>query len=153
MTRPRRNAERRASRRFVKAGFPVAEPFTCREEVDSYLAHDPDKITCLLCGKLYRKLGLHLHTIHGLSVDDYKLHYGIPAGRSLTSDECAEAYRSAKTPEEWSAWIAHAVQARRPDWRNRPRRRRAEWCQEENADRFRKINEARRAASANGDGP
>lgn len=65
------------SRREVLPGFPVDKPFESTEAVLNYL--DSDEITCLCCGKQYRKLaGPHLQKVHGMTDDQYKEKYHIP---------------------------------------------------------------------------
>lgn len=38
-----------------------------------------DAIVCLECGKQQKMLKRHLHTAHGLSVEDYRLKWSLPA--------------------------------------------------------------------------
>jgi hypothetical protein len=88
--RPKRNLERRAARRRVLAGYPVEPRQFDASEVISYFAGD--KITCLLCGKSYRSLGLHLRHIHAMDEDAYRERYGLPYRRGLTSDAAHDCY-------------------------------------------------------------
>jgi len=74
-----------AARRKVLPGFPVERPFETPEELDEYFGGN--KIVCLLCGKTYRTLGVHLKTIHGMEPDEYRKLYGIPWTYGLS---CAE---------------------------------------------------------------
>jgi len=101
-TRPKRNAERRAARRVVLAGFPISpRPFSL-EEVRFYFSGD--KITCLLCGKSYNRISAtHLHNIHSVTEDEYRARYGLPWRRGLTSRVSHENYKEAglKRIEEW----------------------------------------------------
>lgn len=92
--RPKRNAERRAARRVVAPGFPIdARQFTY-DEVREYFSGDT--ITCLLCGKSYKRISAgHLHRIHSMSEDEYRLRYGLPWRRGLTSDTSHQAYQEA----------------------------------------------------------
>jgi predicted transcriptional regulator len=39
----------------------------------------PDAIICLECGKSQKMLKRHLHTAHGLSVDEYRAKWSLPA--------------------------------------------------------------------------
>lgn len=75
---------RRERRRRVMPGFPKTEKFQSLQEVREYLSHP--KITCLLCGKQYRALGLHLKSIHDVTPDEYREMYGLPYRRGLTSE-------------------------------------------------------------------
>ena len=62
----------------TKEGFPKAEKFQTREELNEYLQGDGEnKILCLECGHWFEKLSHHL-TIHDLTVKEYKKKYGIP---------------------------------------------------------------------------
>ena len=49
------------------------------------------KITCLICGKQFDFLPVHLIRSHRVSVDDYRREYQIPASQPL----CSEAYSQA----------------------------------------------------------
>jgi hypothetical protein len=69
-------ARRRAQRRKVLEGFPITRAFESIDEVKEYLSGD--KIICLLCGKSYKVLGVHLLKIHGVTVDEYRERYRIP---------------------------------------------------------------------------
>ena len=72
---------RRAATRLVLPGFPRAEPFTSAAQAREYAA--ADRIQCLLCGKLYRALTLHLIHTHGEDMDTYRQRFGIPYGVRL----------------------------------------------------------------------
>ena len=81
-----RNKQRYAGRRAILDGFPVEpHPFSL-DEVRAYFTGDV--IQCLLCGKKYRKLGIHLTKVHEVAVDDYKAMYGLSWRRGLTSEDC-----------------------------------------------------------------
>jgi|6_EtaG_2_1085325.scaffolds.fasta_scaffold57423_1 hypothetical protein len=93
-----RAERRRAARRRPLPGFPIEEPFTEPQDVWDYLAGEgqygaePGKILCLLCGKAYRSVGIHLRT-HDISPDEYRDRYGLPWSIGLASPDCREAYR------------------------------------------------------------
>lgn len=72
----KRNAQRLAGRRVVREGFPILTPFGSIDLAREYLSGD--RITCLLCGKDYRVLGVHLRAIHRRTVDWYQETYHIP---------------------------------------------------------------------------
>lgn len=74
-------------------GFPMEVPFESKEEVLAYLSGD--RITCLLCGKQYRRLGNHLGAIHGVTEDYYREKYRIPWTYGLNSAETTAAYARA----------------------------------------------------------
>lgn len=71
-----RAAKRWAQRRKVLDGFPITRPFKSIDEVKEYLSGG--KIVCLLCGKEYKVLGVHLLKIHDMTVDAYRERYKIP---------------------------------------------------------------------------
>lgn len=87
-TRPLRNLQRRAARRTVLPGYPLAPRSLTREEIRSLFSGD--KIVCFLCGKPYKKLGVHLLKIHSVHPDDYKKMFGLPWSRGLASGETRE---------------------------------------------------------------
>lgn len=63
--------------------------FQTRAEVDAYLAHE--KIECLECGQRFAFLGNHLRRVHGISADEYRIAWGLPATVPLAGT----AYRAA----------------------------------------------------------
>ncbi len=63
-------------------GYPKTDKFETDEEVEAYFSGD--KIQCLLCGKWYKELSLHLRRIHDVTPDDYREKYGIPWKQGLT---------------------------------------------------------------------
>lgn len=92
-TRPQRNKARMMARRHVLPGYPVdPKPFTL-EEIREYFSGD--RITCLLCGKPYKRLALHLPRCHSVTEDDYRKMYGLPWRRGLTSEGSHKAYSAA----------------------------------------------------------
>ena len=93
-TRPARNKARRAARRMIVSGYPIEPRDMSLEEIRSYFAGD--RLTCLRCGKAYKKLGLHILRIHALTPEDYKKMYGLPmaAGRGLCGSETKEKIKA-----------------------------------------------------------
>lgn len=79
------------SAREVLPGFPIEEPFHTLDDINDYLS-DP-QIQCLICGKRYKNLGVHVHHIHGLTRDEYCIKYGIPKDRALA----CKAYRDLRS--------------------------------------------------------
>lgn len=80
-----RALRRRAARRRIRPGFPIEpRPFS-RAEIIEYMSGD--RITCLLCGKDYRKIGIHLLKCHGITPDDYRARYGLPWSKGLCCQE------------------------------------------------------------------
>lgn len=90
LSRPQQKAR---ARRVVAPGFPREEPFTTWGEAEEYLAGET--IVCLLCGRSMGKLGNHLKSIHGVSVEEYRVRYNISAAHGLTSRKTAAAYAQA----------------------------------------------------------
>ena len=71
----------------AQPGYPWEGCFYDLDEVKEYFDHD--RITCLLCGRTYANLGLHISRTHQLSLDEYKEQYGLPwsyglAGRAFS---------------------------------------------------------------------
>lgn len=64
------------ARREVLTGYPKDFIFKTPEKLKLYFGSE--SIVCLLCGKEYRTLGLHLKTIHEMEPDEYREKYGIP---------------------------------------------------------------------------
>lgn len=60
----------------ILGGYPRHEPFETREEVEKYLS--TDEVQCLLCGRSFKNLGIHLRRIHQIDADDYRLKYNMP---------------------------------------------------------------------------
>lgn len=53
---------------------------------------EADKIACLICGRQFRFLPPHLLRLHGVSADEYRQAYAIPAGTPLAgASYCAAA--------------------------------------------------------------
>jgi len=53
----------------------------------------PDSITCLDCGKKMKMLKRHLSTDHGLSTDEYRQRWNLPADYPLVAPNYAEKRR------------------------------------------------------------
>jgi hypothetical protein len=99
-----RAKNRRLLRRKILPGFPVTTPFGSIKEVREYLSGD--RITCLLCGKSYKKLGAHLRRIHGLTPDGYKEQFKIPWTYSLACEDTKDKHRRllAARMEQCESW-------------------------------------------------
>lgn len=69
------------------------------------------KIQCLLCGKWYRSLGTHISRIHEMPEENYKVLYGLPLYRGLTSAESRETYSDSVLARGVSACVGVAEQA------------------------------------------
>lgn len=57
--------------------------FRTRREVEQYFTGTT--IKCLLCGQRFRRLGSHLSWKHNMSANDYRIQFGLPWTRGLTS--------------------------------------------------------------------
>lgn len=57
-------------------GFPWTGKFTEVKQIKEYFDHE--KLQCLLCGREYHNLGLHITCGHKTSHDEYKESFGIP---------------------------------------------------------------------------
>lgn len=69
-------------------GYPWEGKFQTMDEVRAYL--DQTKVTCLLCGRKYVHLAVHIANGHDVSCDDYKERYGIPWSYGLAGKEFRE---------------------------------------------------------------
>lgn len=106
-------------------GYPVKPHPMSAAELDAYFAGA--KIACLRCGHLFRSVGgYHLRLAHSLTCDEYRLMYGIPWSRGLTSEH-SKATRSAALKEvvharldEWRGHYQAALAAKPPPSESRP---------------------------------
>lgn len=87
--------------REVLPGFPWEGTFETRLQVEEYLSED--EVVCLMCGKLYKNLGIHTKRIHNLDAHDYRIRYNIPqryalqgkATNALVRDRVSQPHRIA----------------------------------------------------------
>ncbi|MHA6885744.1 MucR family transcriptional regulator [Ralstonia pseudosolanacearum] len=63
-----------------------------RAALDAYLAHD--RIECLVCGKRFTFLAPHLRRAHGMSADEYRQAFALPAMTPLAGLAYREAHRA-----------------------------------------------------------
>lgn len=73
-------------------GFPRRGILSTLEQFEQFCRKG--RIVCLLCGRLYRALGIHVFRAHSISSDDYRSLYGIPKTASLC-DEKTQARKAA----------------------------------------------------------
>lgn len=93
-------------------GFPWKGKFKEVSELKKYFAQE--KLQCLLCGREYGNLGLHITRGHNISHDDYKAQYGIPwtyglagAGfRAINSKRFKKLIKQGKIKKPTKAHIA-----------------------------------------------
>lgn len=85
---------RRAARRKVEDGFPILTPFKSIDDVRHYLGGD--RVICLLCGRAFRNLGIHLKHLHGMDADAYREKYRIPWTYGLVCEESGQRYSVAR---------------------------------------------------------
>lgn len=57
-------------------GYPWNGIFSSFEELKEYFRED--RLTCLLCGRNYGNLGIHISQGHGTTMDEYRQQFGIP---------------------------------------------------------------------------
>jgi hypothetical protein len=77
-------------------GYPKRVMFQTVEEINAYL--DNEKIECLLCGRRYRALPLHLINMHGVKdVSSYKMMHGIPVCAGLVGTDTSGMMSDAGT--------------------------------------------------------
>lgn len=103
----RGSAEKFKNARAVIPGYPKTEKFKTEDEIEEYLSGD--RITCLLCGKLYVQLGgYHTVRIHNMTAYDYKEMFGIPQKYALTGDGKSDGARKYWSSPEGLAKFAKA---------------------------------------------
>lgn len=86
---PLRGSMQRALKaREVLSGYPRQEPFETREEIEQYLCGD--EIQCLLCGRPFKNLGIHLKRIHQTDANDYRIKYNMPQYYGLVGRATSE---------------------------------------------------------------
>lgn len=98
----------KAARRAALPGFPIETPFNSIEEVRDYLS--AEKIVCLICGKSYKSLGVHL-SVHEVTVDEYHQRYNIPWTYGLVCLPTAGLLSSAVTRRMEEGWIPNTQTA------------------------------------------
>ena len=62
---------------------PQRYVFKTRRDIERYFAGKT--IECLLCGRRFRRLWMHLVAKHGMSANEYRERFGLPWTRGLTS--------------------------------------------------------------------
>lgn len=71
---------------------PAAEP-TFEPAVSVRSSVKPDHIVCLDCGVRGKMLKRHIMTAHGLTPDEYRARYGLPADYPMTAPGYSERRR------------------------------------------------------------
>ena len=82
-------SSRMRSRRIL-FGYPLSSRDLTDKEIKHYLKQE--QITCLLCGKDYKNLALHL-PVHEITPDMYRKRYGLPYSIALCSAGLSEQKR------------------------------------------------------------
>lgn len=77
--------KQKAKGKLPLSGFPWAGKFQTMAEVDNYLSGST--VQCLLCGRWFKMLGIHLTMFHSVSSDDYQSQFGIPWTKHLVSKD------------------------------------------------------------------
>ena len=97
------------------------QAFQGPRDIERYF--EGETIVCLLCRLRFRRLGRHLVAAHNTTVDDYKLLFGLPWTRGLTSATSAanskwtdERKENARASAQVSRFfeLAHTVPRRDP---------------------------------------
>jgi len=78
------NKKKSAKKKLPLVGFPWHGKFMYASQINDYFRGD--SIQCLLCGREYKTLGIHVNKMHSMTPDEYKIKYGLPLNRGLTSD-------------------------------------------------------------------
>jgi predicted transcriptional regulator len=76
--------------------FPWCGKFETKHEIDQYFSN-PDGIQCLLCGRFFQNLSLHLWHFHGISHEKYRGRYGLPWRKGLVSRNVSKGFSSRLT--------------------------------------------------------
>ena len=102
--------------------YPKTQKFLFPEDLASYFSGD--RIVCLRCGKNFKALGIHLKTMHSMSVEKYKKIYGIPwtygllcaDTKAIKGEQAKEKYRLGiwEKPTAERARAANKLANRRP---------------------------------------
>lgn len=65
--------------------------FESKSEVDSYLGGE--EIICLLCGGSFISIGHHVARSHSMSARDYKIKFGLPITKGISTEESKARWR------------------------------------------------------------
>jgi hypothetical protein len=74
----------------VKDGYPKTTAIPTLAEMEDYYEHD--LMTCLYCGNEFSMLWQHLRGAHDVTVDEYKLEFGLPFSKGLTGKKIHEQF-------------------------------------------------------------
>ena len=97
------------SKRYIWSGR-----FETTEQLNRYLNHE--KIECLLCGKYYQGLNVHILCGHKMPVKEYKKLFGIPPTRGLVGTVLSakrRAHGKTKTAEHMQKMAVKGLLTRR----------------------------------------
>jgi len=72
-------------------GFPWRGQFKTKDEIDQYFS-DPDGFQCLLCGRYFEFLSVHLWNSHDISHEQYRDWYELPFRKKLMDTYSALPY-------------------------------------------------------------
>jgi predicted transcriptional regulator len=104
---------------LASIGQMVAEPPKAEPAVSALKSVFPDHIVCLDCGKGFKTLKRHIGTDHGMTPDEYRRKWGLPATYPMVAAEyAAERSQSAK-----ESGLGRKVAAPPPKKRGRPAKR------------------------------
>lgn len=96
-SKPRGDMAKYVAARQVMPGFP-ASPFARPEDIEAYISGDT--LTCLLCGKDYRGLLIHVRRLHQVEPTDYRMQFNIPTKYSLNGAATRERKRWLASQDE-----------------------------------------------------
>lgn len=99
-------AKRPISHPYPPQRFPWLGTFETMEEVNDYFGQET--ITCLLCGREFRFLHLHITAAHGIDVDKYKEIYGLPWRHGLVCKPLRERQSELNKERRASGRLRHA---------------------------------------------
>lgn len=80
-------------RRVRQKAVPVRTPLGLRPVAPlGVQPEDDDGLQCLDCGKWFVALGIHVQAIHGITADDYRREYELPASIGLVTTQLRERF-------------------------------------------------------------
>ena len=81
------------SQKSALPGFPRKGKFTTKDEIDQYFSN-PYGIQCLLCGRFFEYLSVHLRITHDIHHEQYRDRYGLPWRKGLVTRNVSKGFSS-----------------------------------------------------------
>lgn len=107
--------------RQVQPGYP-AQPFTSPEDIEAYLRDD--RIDCLMCGRRFKTLLIHVSKIHEMDEGEYRTRFNIPASYVLAGQATvAKLQANYKALDDDHAIKQNAARSVKPQPRSKEKRR------------------------------